>query len=107
MVSYPVFLFIEYTNALLHVFLQAGAFDCILLSVHDLNRFIDHIQRERGHGFGQDSCGARLIPVLSLSEKKTDKENNRICLTYYEESHSRLSFLSTPERALCSFGEDI
>ena len=62
-------------------FIPAVAFDCILLSIHDLNRFINHIQREQGHGFGQDSCGARFIPVLSLSEKKTDKEKNLICFT--------------------------
>lgn len=44
-----------------------------LFTVHDLNRFTDNIQGERGHCFGQDSCGARLISVLSFSEKKTDK----------------------------------
>lgn len=60
--------------------MSPAAYVCILSSVHDLNRFIDQVQRERGHSFGQDSCGAGFIPVLTLSEKRQKTRGTQVKL---------------------------
>lgn len=57
---------------------EETCFIAFLFSVHDLNRLVDHDQREGGHSFGQDRRGAGLISVLSLSER--DKKENK---SYY------------------------
>lgn len=38
---------------------------CVLIRVHDLDRLADHVHRQGGHSFGEDSCGSGFVSVLT------------------------------------------
>lgn len=65
-------------KVLLECVSYSGVFYLIaLFGVHDLNSFIDHVQIQGGHSFGEDTRGAGFISVLPLSKTNTHTQTNR------------------------------
>lgn len=59
---------------------------CVLIRVHDLDRLADHVHRQGGHSFGEDSCGSGFVSVLTPGTNTKRREalsNNKTSLGHW------------------------